>query len=259
MNLSPQELADQFTRLFAPEVSAPNTNDVAGSMPDRDTLPRPGGADSFASGVRSPRGPETEMALLPDPGTPAVGLIEPHDVDPAPVPRVASLLDRPSLDRDVQVAAPAPQVHPATGLVDKAGFLPVSPTAVARLVDYPAKGYHLDVAVLPGQVVAAAALLDQQGFTIDTVTGVDWIADEQMEVVYDYFHSEAAFRVAVRTRIPRSAPEVPTISEVFPGANWHERETHDFFGIRFLGHPNLTPFLLPEDADYHPLRKDIQA
>jgi len=52
---------------------------------------------------------------------------------------------------------------------------------------------------------------------------------------------------------------VPTISAVFPGANWHERETHDFFGIRFAGHPNLIPLLLPEDADYHPLRKDFKA
>jgi NADH-quinone oxidoreductase subunit C len=44
---------------------------------------------------------------------------------------------------------------------------------------------------------------------------------------------------------------------VFPGANWHERETHDFFGIVFLGHPDLSPLLLPEDADFHPLRKDF--
>jgi NADH-quinone oxidoreductase subunit C len=65
--------------------------------------------------------------------------------------------------------------------------------------------------------------------------------------------------VAFRTRVPREDPEVPTISSVFPGANWHERETHDFFGIRFAGHANLTPFLLPEDATYHPLRKDFTA
>jgi NADH-quinone oxidoreductase subunit C len=62
----------------------------------------------------------------------------------------------------------------------------------------------------------------------------------------------------VRTRLPRANAELPTILHVFPGANWHERETHDFFGIRFLGHPNLTPFLLPEDSNFHPLRKDYQ-
>lgn len=259
MTPSPQELADQFARLFSPATTPPSTNDVAGSMLERDAQSLPRAANPFAPGIRCPRGSETDVALLPVPGAPAVGLIEAHGLDRAPVPRVGRLLDRSSLDCDVQAAGPTPQSSPATGLLDEASYLPATPTALARLIDYPTKGYHLDVVVFPGQVVAAATLLDQHGFTIDTVTGVDWIAEEQMEVVYDYFHSEAAFRVAVRTRIPRSTPEVPTISEVFPGANWHERETHDFFGIRFLGHPNLTPFLLPEDADYHPLRKDFQA
>jgi len=132
-------------------------------------------------------------------------------------------------------------------------------TGVVQMADYASKGYHLDATVPPGQVVAAAVLLDQSGFALDTITGVDWMAEGQMEVVYDYFHPTAPWRVVVRSRIPRDNPEIPTISEVSPGANWHERETHDFFGIRFLGHPDLSPFLLPEDADYHPLRKDFAA
>ena len=110
-----------------------------------------------------------------------------------------------------------------------------------------------------GQVVLAAEILDQNGFGLDAITGVDWIAQNEMEVVYDYFHPLSPLRVVVRARVPRGHPELPTLSGVFPGANWHERETHDFFGIRFLGHPDLTPFLLPEDADYHPLRKDFSA
>jgi NADH-quinone oxidoreductase subunit C len=135
----------------------------------------------------------------------------------------------------------------------------VPPQPAIEPVDYPARGYHLEVRVLPDQVVSAARLLDQNGFTLDTITGIDWIAEGQMEVVYDYFHTAFFQRVAVRARIPRDNPEIPTISALFPGANWHERETHDFFGIRFLGHPNLEPLLLPEDADYHPLRKDFAA
>jgi len=128
-----------------------------------------------------------------------------------------------------------------------------------RATDFQARGCHLEASVLPGQVVPAAVFFDQLGFALDTITGVDWIAENEMEVVYDYFHPAATLRVAVRTRVPRGCPEVPTISEVYPGANWHERETHEFFGIRFLGHPNLTPLLLPEDAEYHPLRKDFAA
>jgi NADH-quinone oxidoreductase subunit C len=122
---------------------------------------------------------------------------------------------------------------------------------------YITKGYHASASVNPDQVVFAAEQLDRAGFALDTITGVDWLTEGQMEVVYDYFHPANGLRAVIRSRVPRSAPEIPTISKVYPGANWHEREAHDFFGIRFLGHPDLTPFLLPEDATYHPLRKDF--
>ena len=131
------------------------------------------------------------------------------------------------------------------------------PPSPVQVVDPKVKGYHLDVTVAPDQVVAAAQIADQHGFAIDTVTGVDWMAAGRMEVVYDFFHPASPLHAVIRTRVPREHPELPTISNVFPGANWHERETHDFCGIRFTGHPNLTPLLLPEDATYHPLRKDF--
>ncbi len=133
------------------------------------------------------------------------------------------------------------------------------PPAAVETLDYAKRGFHLDLRVEPGQVVEAACLMDELGFAIDTLTGVDWIAEERFEVVYDYYHPLHAWRVAVRTRIARDNPEIPTISAVFPGANWHEREAHDFFGIRFAGHPHMEPLLLPEDADYHPLKKDFVA
>jgi len=122
---------------------------------------------------------------------------------------------------------------------------------------YPLKGYHAAASVTPDQVAVAAEQLNQAGFSLDTITGVDWLAEGQMEIVYDYFHPINGLRVVVRSRVPRIAAEIPTISKIYAGANWHERETHDFFGIQFSGHPDLTPFLLPEDATYHPLRKDF--
>jgi NADH-quinone oxidoreductase subunit C len=156
------------------------------------------------------------------------------------------------------VAVPKPgQPAPATPPAPPAPAAPPPPAAPILITDYPAKGYHLDATVSPNQVVTAATILDQNGFAIDAVTGVDWIATKEMEVVYDYFHPQAVTRVVVRARIPRDNPEIQTISSVFPGANWHERETHDFFGIKFLGHPDLSPLLLPEDATFHPLRKDF--
>ena len=84
------------------------------------------------------------------------------------------------------------------------------------------------------------------------------LPEDALEAVYDFNHYESLCRVTIRTRVPRSKPEIPTISQIYPGANWHERETHDFFGITFVGHPYLVPLLLPEDADYHPLLKDFR-
>ena len=153
-------------------------------------------------------------------------------------------------------AAPTPAGAPAVPPVPAA---PPVPPAPLQVMDYAAKGYHVSVTVSPNQVVPAAELLDRNGFSLDAVSGVDWIAEGQIEVVYDYFHPQNPWRIAVRTRVPRDNGEVPTLCAVFAGANWHERETAEFFGIRFTGHPNLIPLLLPEDATYHPLRKDFSA
>ncbi|MEI7730255.1 MAG: NADH-quinone oxidoreductase subunit C [Verrucomicrobiota bacterium] len=159
------------------------------------------------------------------------------------------------------VPAPAPAGEAAAGAVPAPAPAPVPAPRQpgCLLADFAAKGYHLDVLVSFEQVVAAANLLDREGFALDAITGVDWIADKQMEVVYDYFHFTSPARVMVRARLPRENPEIQTISGVFAGANWHERETHDFFGIKFAGHPNLIPILLPEDATFHPLKKDFVA
>jgi len=125
--------------------------------------------------------------------------------------------------------------------------------------DYLARGFNLDVRVEAGKVVEAAGILDEHGFFLEAVTGVDWPQEGQLEVVYDYCLWQPQCRVVVRTRLDRQSPVVPTISTICPGANWHERETHDFFGIEFSGHPDLRPLLLPDDADFHPLLKDFKA
>jgi len=137
------------------------------------------------------------------------------------------------------------------------GASAASGQVTVQMLDFSRRGLHWE-AVLPAErVVDAGRWFAERGFALDTITGLDWLAEAQMEVVYDFFHPVHFWRAAVRTRVPRAQPELPTLSEVFPGAAWHERETHDFFGIRFVGHPNLTPLLLPEDAQFHPLRKDF--
>jgi len=115
--------------------------------------------------------------------------------------------------------------------------------------DYLLKGFHLDVQLESEQLLEAVQII-----------GVDWIKDDQLEVVYDFSRYDFDLcRTVLRTRLPRSAPQLPSITPIYTGASWHERETHDFFGIIFDGHPHLVPLLLPEDADFHPLLKDFKA
>ncbi len=122
---------------------------------------------------------------------------------------------------------------------------------------YGVHGSHLDVLCDSSQVLEIAEILNRNNFFLESISGADWPKDEQLEVIYDYtcFQAQAS-RVAVRTRIPRSNPILPSISNLISGADWHERETYDFYGVNFDGHPNLIRILLPEDADFFPLLKD---
>ncbi|MGN2360371.1 NADH-quinone oxidoreductase subunit C [Streptomyces luridiscabiei] len=64
-------------------------------------------------------------------------------------------------------------------------------------------------------------------------------------------------RLMLRTTVPHDAAVLPSAIDVYAGAAWHERETHEMFGVTFEGHPDLTPLLLPEGFEGHPLRKDF--
>ncbi|GAA2076119.1 NADH-quinone oxidoreductase subunit C [Streptomyces albiaxialis] len=64
-------------------------------------------------------------------------------------------------------------------------------------------------------------------------------------------------RLVVRTTVPHGAPSLPTATGIYAGASWHERETHEMFGVDFPDHPDLAPLLLPEGFEGHPLRKDF--
>ena len=152
--------------------------------------------------------------------------------------------------RDNPKPAPAPAVPVAP---------PPPPPKAVDVYNFAEKGFHFEATVPADKVVEAAQILDRHGFAIDAVTGMDWLDQGLMEVVYDFLHFPTGLRAVVKARIPRAKPEIATISGVFPGANWHERETHDMYGIDFIGHPDMTPFLLPDDANYHPLRKDFHA
>lgn len=120
-----------------------------------------------------------------------------------------------------------------------------------------ARGTDLETTVPAERVADAALVMYESFYALEAITGIDWMVEDRMEIVYDYVHYESGRRVAVRASVPRRNPELPTVSSVYPGAEWHEREAADFFGLIFAGHPDPTPLLLPEDADFHPLRKDF--
>jgi len=154
-------------------------------------------------------------------------------------------------------AAPAAAVAPKPAAIPAAP--PPPPPKPVQIWKFEEKGIHLEATIESAKVVEAAQIMDRHGFAIDAVTGMDWPAQGLLEVIYDFLHFENGLRVAYRARISRNDPQIATISNVFPGADWHERETHDFFGINFVGHRDLSPFLLPDDATYHPLLKDFKA
>jgi NADH-quinone oxidoreductase subunit C len=92
-------------------------------------------------------------------------------------------------------------------------------------------------------------------------TAIDYLNQDRTPrfTLVIHLHALAANRyVRIRVPVDEDEPEVPSLTDLWPGANYFEREVHDMFGIRFAGHPNLAPILLPDDWDVNPLRKDFQ-
>ena len=87
------------------------------------------------------------------------------------------------------------------------------------------------------------------------LTAVDWKA-EGFDVVCRVENLEAGLGLTLKTRIAREPAACPSLSGLYRGALWMERECYDLFGIRFDGHPDLRRILLPQDWEGHPLRKD---
>lgn len=79
---------------------------------------------------------------------------------------------------------------------------------------------------------------------------------EELNVVYHLHSLENNIRLRLKVYVPIEKPDVFTLTSLYPGANWMERETYDFFGVNFVGHPNLKRILNADEMDYFPLRKE---
>ena len=97
----------------------------------------------------------------------------------------------------------------------------------------------------------------QMNFLTD-VCGVHYPdqVDKELGAVYHLHSFINNVRLRLKCFVPASNPQIPSITSVFEAANWQERETFDFYGIEFLGHPNLTRILNVDEMDYFPLRKE---
>jgi NADH-quinone oxidoreductase subunit C len=116
-----------------------------------------------------------------------------------------------------------------------------------------------DVAHVPvGRYVGFVKAAHDSGFDVfSDLCGVDYLRrDPRFEVVLNVLSHERVRRLRIRVGVPAPNPVVPSITSVFPGANFYEREAYDLFGIAFTGHPDLTRILLPDDWEGYPLRKD---
>ena len=147
-------------------------------------------------------------------------------------------MDAEALVASLQAAVPAAQIEPAPG-IDLQTTVYVSRDHVPAL---------------------ARALRDQPALAFDflaELTAVDyWPKEPRYEVVYVLVSIAHRLRLRMKVRLPADDPHVTTVSDVWPAANWLEREVWDLFGIAFDGHPDPRRLLMPEDWHGFPLRKD---
>ena len=116
------------------------------------------------------------------------------------------------------------------------------------------EGYRVEAENL---VEFATALRDEFGYDfLSSATGVDYLPDEKMEVVYHIYKSTGGRALVFKVQVPRANPVVPSLVSIFPGADFQEREAWDLFGIRFEGHPNHKRILMWDGFAGHPMRKD---
>ena len=115
----------------------------------------------------------------------------------------------------------------------------------------------LEIAATKIASVCGFLKYDQKFVRLSTVTAVDrYPAEPRFEVVYHLHSIERNERIRLKARLSGAEPVIESVTSVWRGANWYEREAFDLFGIRFTGHPDLRRILMPDDWEGHPLRKD---
>ena len=117
---------------------------------------------------------------------------------------------------------------------------------------------ELTLTIAREQIRAAAITLKAAGYNFfDDLTAVDWFpASPRFQLSYHLLSHAMKERIRLRVLLEEASPEVESITPVWAGADYYEREVFDLFGIRFEEHPNLRRIMMPDEFEGHPLRKD---
>lgn len=119
---------------------------------------------------------------------------------------------------------------------------------------------ELTAVVATEHIVAVLAFVrdDPDGYAVfEDLTAVDWPErDPRFDVVYQLVSYQKKSGLRLKVQLPEDEPTVPTITPLWTGANWFEREVYDLFGINFAAHPDQRRIMMPDDWPGHPLRKD---
>ncbi|MBW8888908.1 MAG: NADH-quinone oxidoreductase subunit NuoB [Fibrobacteres bacterium] len=222
--------------------------------------------DEVARAARPERGlPATEIWSLIEsrfPGASVFGLPAPVVPKPAPAAPVAPQPASPTPDpakadapagvsASAETPAPAPAAAPA----------PAPVLTIPERLAAQGPEWVLDVAVKREDYLPLIRFLKEEDrlgldFLIE-LTAVDW--KDRFDVVAHLLSMGKGHKVFVRCALPHDEhPEIDSLTGLFAGADWHEREAYDFFGIRFAGHPDLRRLFLEDDFPGHPLRKDFE-
>jgi NADH-quinone oxidoreductase subunit D/NADH-quinone oxidoreductase subunit C/D len=143
---------------------------------------------------------------------------------------------------------------PAADLVEKSDLISRFPDYVTRDERSGYEGYIIQTDKL---IDVVKAVRDEMGYDyLSSVTGVDYLPEDMMEVVYHASRTIGGPPLVLKVRAPRDNSVVPSLVPLYPGVDFQEREAWDLLGIRFEGHPDLRRILMWEGFAGHPLRKD---
>ncbi len=122
--------------------------------------------------------------------------------------------------------------------------------------------FHRGRAVLianPTHIEVVLEHLKRKGYTmLASLHGVDYYPEEpRLGVLYELLDRKRVDRISVKARVHTEQPQIASVVELFPGAEFPEREVYDMFGVIFEGHPDLRRILMPEDYEGHPQRRDF--